>query len=895
MPSTFNFHRLNAPELSPLQIQEGKAAMDREIAFISKLSYLHTFINHGEDAGGYIPISVAKKFHKSHLVTQQPSQDLRKNAESSLLTISPTFPQPVDNVLRISPNTIPEEGMRYNSSIIIVDMSRNLSFPLHKKYTFPDLKKNVYVHNREIRFFESQFSYCITEDGVISYDNLLQVCVVVEDTGETTKEILQRNAHHADEIIVLYIGDTEFSTTIKGASVTSYKENIKSRKDAKNILLNISRNSNCVFTVILDEHQHLDGNIRDFLFYARADDTVNSYSLLTEEFDALYRSNFIIKTGINCKFVHQARERLDMGTPLTVEIPKKYGYVYSEITSGYIQKLKERAPSDIEMLLDELVTVPDDSYLLYKIAEVYVLLEDWKNAYLYFERRVRTGNKSPLYEFQDAQYYMAVIAHNYLQWRWKDCMELYLNCYKDNPSRGDVLYFIAKHYLEEEENLKIGMMYLKQAFHADSPELSYTLRKDLHKEAIPKTLAQLCYQHQEFRLGEKACNTLQGNAQKEIRNWKDIYTLLNANEPYRTRVESKQSFSPHQKLICFVSPGGWNKWDGETLYTRGLGGSETFSIKYGEELAKKGYKVIVFCDCEADKEYNGVTYMYLGKLIEFISLYEIDVCILNRYCAYIPLITENRVKNFYFVLHDTAHQGEIIPVSNYLKNVMCISRWHVGQFCGFFPQLADRCVNISYGLDISQFPQEIEKEPYTFIYPSFPNRGLLVLLRLFPKIVAKFPEARLHTFCNTKNVWVQTEYKADMDEVERLYEQQKDYVFNHGWVNRKVLNEYWARSSIWFYPCTFKETCCLTSYEAAASKTLVISNHLAALAESIGDRGIIIDETNEENMLTAVFDALENPEKYNYLVERNYAWVRDERNFNTVVSDFESKYITPYV
>ena len=42
----------------------------------------------------------------------------------------------------------------------------------------------------------------------------------------------------------------------------------------------------------------------------------------------------------------------------------------------------------------------------------------------------------------------------------------------------------------------------------------------------------------------------------------------------------------NKEKILFVSDGGWDDWDGETLYKNGIGGSETFTIKYAEWLQK---------------------------------------------------------------------------------------------------------------------------------------------------------------------------------------------------------------------------------------------------------------------------------------------------------------------
>jgi len=73
------------------------------------------------------------------------------------------------------------------------------------------------------------------------------------------------------------------------------------------------------------------------------------------------------------------------------------------------------------------------------------------------------------------------------------------------------------------------------------------------------------------------------------------------------------------------------------------------------------------------------------------------------------------------------------------------------------------------------------------------------------------------------------------------------------------------------------ETFCLTALEAALSKTLAISNGLAALQNTIGDRGVCIegDATTiewQKNALDHLFSIMENESKRENLIQQNYEW-----------------------
>jgi len=84
---------------------------------------------------------------------------------------------------------------------------------------------------------------------------------------------------------------------------------------------------------------------------------------------------------------------------------------------------------------------------------------------------------------------------------------------------------------------------------------------------------------------------------------------------------------------------------------------------------------------------------------------------------------------------------------------------------------------------------------------------------------------------------------------------------------------------MWFYPCTFAETFCLTALEAALTKTLVVTNHLAALQNTVGHRGVIIngdarDVDWQEKAIFKIKKYLDpkNVNLKNELIDKNYEW-----------------------
>jgi len=76
------------------------------------------------------------------------------------------------------------------------------------------------------------------------------------------------------------------------------------------------------------------------------------------------------------------------------------------------------------------------------------------------------------------------------------------------------------------------------------------------------------------------------------------------------------------------------------------------------------------------------------------------------------------------------------------------------------------------------------------------------------------------------------------------------------------------------------ETFCLTSLEAACTHTLAVCSDLAALKNTVGYRGILIDgdptlESWQDNAINVLFNTLSNLQLKNHLLSSNYLWAKN--------------------
>lgn len=823
---------ISGPELAPLQIEENLSKIHRRIAFLKELS----------------------EFSDQVFMT-------RKNFPNKIFMTRRNF----------------LENQNY------------------KKYIFEDFFVNV--HPSVLEKFNLKFKPYINRSTThIHYDNLINICIMVKNAGDGFRDILQQNLPYIDRYTILDTGSTDNTLSIarevlKDKRGVIYEEPFINFRDSRNRLLDLA-GEHCYFNIMLDDTYVLNGKLREFLDLARGDNVVSSYSLAIEDNETMYASNRITKSSHGLRYVNTVHEIISSENNINVSIPYSNGFI-KDISSQYMSnRTTLRKQEDINTLLKMLEDDPTNPRTYYYIADSYICMKDWKNAVKWFEERIKYGGYKG--EIQDSLYYIASIKNEYLNCPWEECEQWYLKCYEVDHTRAEPLFFIGRHYLQKGDK-ELAFSYLKKAYSLGMPSIQMSVRKNIYNIHIPKALSSICYEMGEYELGEECCRKFLENGGEDVltTKWLNIFYHINKTKNIKdTRVKcTVQSIS---KTICFISPGGWKEWDGETLRTKGLGGSETFTIKYAEYLTAAGYDVVVFCKCEKEKEYLGVVYKPVESYYEFCRSYVIDICIINRFSEYIPASCINGSKT-YFVLHDIASTDSIITMHPNLAAIFCLSEWHKKNFLHYYPTCAHLTNTISYGIETGPYDIiNIPIDPLRFIYPNFPNRGLRQLLTMWPAILVKYPTARLDCFCDTQNSWCQQYWSEDMKIIDSLLEQHKDTVFNHGWVNGDTLKQFWKRAHVWLYPCTFNETCCLTAWEAAASKTLVVSNNLAALSESIGDRGVIVHGDSatpewQQEILYKMFSVLDNNLERSY-TDRNYSWVKT-KNFKDVIDGFSDTYI----
>jgi hypothetical protein len=900
---------------SHLFIRKNIGEYERIISLINELNclQLQNLIIYNTTHGGFLPINCANNYdtiyaietkinHIDNLLTNIEKHNINNIfIKKYLYDINNDIKNDIINNVFIFSETDFSLDMEYIQDFapLLLTSYNDIIFKSEIYHTVLKLTNtNLYLYIPEnlVEEFKKEFHYFINESGELDYDNLNHLCIMVKNGGPQFEETLKDNLHIIDRWTILDTGSTDETIDIINRVLVGkkkgklYQEPFINFRDSRNRCLELA-GTTCKFITMLDDTFVVRGNLREFLNEVRGDQLSNSFTIFIQSDDTEYGSNRIIKSNSGLRYIHKIHEVITDKNNINIVIPKELVNINDKRFDYMEKRTHERKQLDLKLLYEEVEENPHDPRAYYYLAQTYNLLEDYEKAFFYFTKRSEFTNSGFVQERVDALFESARIANFKLNKPWEECEELYNKCYKADESRPEALYFIGVHYYLE-NNYKKAHFYFKKAFEIGFPiHCQYSLKPTLSFHFLPKFLSKICYELNDYELGKQSAelflknNTPDTDSYEEVCSWYKIYDKLSIKIADTTKPKI-----PKKPIFVFHADGGFNNWSGSSILTIGVGGSETYIIEHARYIQKSGlFDVYVFCNTPNEEEeiFEGVIYKPLNDYYLFIKQNYIHTCIVSRYSEYLPVTFKGFTENVYFVIHDLTPTGIIIPLDKKLKKIFCLTEWHVEFFTQIFPSLKNITVPFYYGIDFNKFKSDINsqndislKEQYKFIYSSFPNRGLLQLLQMWPKIYEYQPLTSLHIYCDIDGKWVNQVQGEMMCQIRDLMTEYKNMnIYYHGWVNKETLANAWLSSDIWFYPCTFMETFCLTALEAALTKTLVITNNLAALQNTVGHRGVIIKgEPTEvewqEKALLKIKKYLDpkNVHLKNELIERNYEW-----------------------
>lgn len=366
-------------------------------------------------------------------------------------------------------------------------------------------------------------------------------------------------------------------------------------------------------------------------------------------------------------------------------------------------------------------------------------------------------------------------------------------------------------------------------------------------------------------------------------------------------------------LIGFVTSG--IEFNGDTIKTKALGGSETALISMANALTKRGHKVRVFCECPNPGEFDGVQYHHRTQYIVHAASTPFDVVVASRWAQFLafPSLAGLRVLWNHDVI---GKDSELMPLLFQTDLLMCLSDYHIDNYCGprdldsddnphafkgKIPSVRPHVWKTSNGVDIDLIKANLRpKVPGKLIYTSRPERGLLTLLKeVLPRLLEKKPNLRLH-YCRyqlSPNMVVSDHIKAIHAECEHITKQYPSNVVDMGSLTKPQLYQQISSSQLMLYPTSFNEIFMIGAIEAQACGTPIVTSDDFALSETVGYGGVKIPgnpETNPDYVKKFVEQTLyllDNKDKHKELCEGGPRYVEEKGyTWDAVAAKWEAKF-----
>ncbi len=309
----------------------------------------------------------------------------------------------------------------------------------------------------------------------------------------------------------------------------------------------------------------------------------------------------------------------------------------------------------------------------------------------------------------------------------------------------------------------------------------------------------------------------------------------------------------HGKLdILFFVGQGLEPWNPETFARTGLGGSETMAWEMARRLAGLGHDVRFVGHCgpaAPPGHFEDVSFInwqdFLGP--NWQGSKKCDVLITSRRPEVVDEQWGIEARAHVLWVHDVT-VGEALTHKRNMRidRILALSNWHRSILRRSYPLIDPSKVIVTRnGVDAQRFAGKEKRNPRRAIYSSSPDRGLETLLDVWPVVRRSIPDAELHCFYGFDNWQKAAELSNNQNELKQvrfLAEKIKRTagVVMHGRVNQAELAREFMKSGVWAYPTGFTETSCITAMEAQAAGCRIVTSPLAALSETVGQRGQLV-------------------------------------------------------
>ena len=280
----------------------------------------------------------------------------------------------------------------------------------------------------------------------------------------------------------------------------------------------------------------------------------------------------------------------------------------------------------------------------------------------------------------------------------------------------------------------------------------------------------------------------------------------------------------------------------DSIAQRALGSTEIALIRLAEVLAKRGHRITVFTGHENPPPSNP-SYVNARGILKH-EPFDVVVCVQE----WKPAVLGIPGKRIFYWTADGAEQ-----FANYgfgdkraagkIEYFLAASAWHAESLCrkSGFPRA--KTAVIGNGVHLDCFQGEEERARKRLICTTAPYRGLELVPALYTVLKEKHPDAELW-ICSPsgkeeRDRSLQGPFAAPYAQLKECLQKLPACCLSDS-VPQPAFARELMKSSVFIYPNTVFETCCITALEAQAAGCPIVASANSALPETVGDAGFLI-------------------------------------------------------
>jgi glycosyltransferase involved in cell wall biosynthesis len=647
-------------------------------------------------------------------------------------------------------------------------------------------------------------------------DHLLGVAssILVVDTGSTDR---------TEEVVRSWYYKNHSPTQLGFLESVPFKDFVTTKNEALKIAEELFPSDSYILWMDADEVLYEGGN--NLVTWAEKGEVEAITGLITEGPDDYaivgqqYQRTRMWKNNGKWKFHGPGVHEVIVGdkmpvTDLTVKVRHEH------LKSDKGATAHERFGKYVELLTAHIKDNPDDHRAWFYLGRTYKDLSEFQKAISAFAKYLAL----PENHFKDERYQACLdMCQCYVMLgEYTIALEKALGCIKEDPGRAEIYNLLGGVHFNLQDFDSSAHFYEVALSKGGGgiPPVSLFLNPREYEEIPRDQLVQAYYRGGKFDKAEEQC----------------AYQIRTIHPPDQRILDNMKWIRLKTQMTIFMCLGDTPEpVYGGMIDKVGVGGVETTYVMLSEAFHKMGHNVFLFCKCTEEHSHNGVIYVPWDKLFEY-TCYNPSVVITSRWFDILPQFNIKKViwvQDAYFSMPDPATWG---TASNYV----CSSQWHKEYIAERFGLgLSQKKLSIiPLGIKKSQF-NWVPKVPGRAIYSSNPDRGLYILLEMWPKLMEKIPGLHLVVTYGWEGLATWNGDTAWQDGIvqQKAYVTGKAEEFGNieltGRLTKERLYGEMGQAEICLYPNNFFETFCLTGLESQASGVPMITSCMGAMRTTL--------------------------------------------------------------